>query len=146
MPLTPDDKNFLKAIYNNLKPEQALQPGDPRYEPVYERPGCDKPTEELLRKIQLSDGESTLYFSGFRGSGKTTELYRLSEQLRQQGYVVLYADAVRYINPAPPIATSELLIALAGVFSEALHEQGIDIAGETYWTRHYNWLQKPTST
>ena len=34
MPLTPGDNNFLKAIYNNLTPEQALQPGDPRYEPV----------------------------------------------------------------------------------------------------------------
>ncbi len=34
MPLTPGDNNFLKVIYNNLKPEQALQPGDPRYEPV----------------------------------------------------------------------------------------------------------------
>ncbi len=141
MALTSDDKSFLKLIYNRLKPEEPLDPGDPRYESVYDRPGCDDPTSEIFSKIQLSDRESTLFFSGFSGSGKTTELRRLRKRLLDEGYFVLYADALDYINPALPIQISDLLIVLAGAFSEALEEQGINIGSESYWTRLYNYLK-----
>lgn len=53
-------------------------------------------------------------FSGFRGSGKTTELFRLKKSLEESGYVVLYGDALKYLNPAQEIDISDLLIVLAG--------------------------------
>ena len=142
MPLTPDDEKFLKKVFNNLKPDEPLRPGDARYEPVYDRPDCVDPVAKVFRKIQLSDGESTIFFSGFRGSGKTTELNRLRAHLESRGYFVLYADAIQYVNSALPIAISDLLIALAGAFSDALGENGMDIAGENYWTRLVHWLTK----
>jgi hypothetical protein len=72
--------------------------------------------------------------------GKTTELFRLQERLTHRGYVVLYADALDYINPSAPIEISDLLIILAGAFSDALQELEIDVSSETYWTRFSHWL------
>jgi hypothetical protein len=54
----------------------------------------------------------------------------------------LYADALDYVNPAAPIEISDLLIILAGAFSDALQKMEIDIAAENYWTRIWNWLSR----
>jgi len=95
----------------------------------------------LQERIELAASESLNLFSGFRGSGKTTELFRLRERLVNKGYIVLYANALNYINPADRIEISNLLIVLAGAFSDALQEEyHIDLRGETYWTRLKNWL------
>lgn len=142
MPLTADDRQFLKRIYQELK-DEPLQPGDPLYQPIYDHPGCEDPIELLQNGIEFADVESLNLFSGFRGSGKTTELFRLRKRLEEAGYVVLYADALDYINPALPIEISDLLIILAGAFSDAIQEHhDVDLRSETYWTRFWNWLTK----
>ena len=141
MPLTPDDRQFLKQVYRDLD-DKPLQPGDPRYQPPYQHEGCEDPIQLLKNSIEFSEVESLHLFSGFRGSGKTTELFRLRKQLEDEGYVVLYADALDYISPAAPIQIFELLTILAGAFSDAVQEHGIDLAAEGYWTRFWNWLSK----
>ena len=42
----------------------------------------------------------------------------MRKRLVDENYFVLYADALDYINPALPIQISDLLIVLAGAFSE----------------------------
>src|SRR5271169_3148049 len=111
-------------LYQGLE-DRPLQPGDPLYQPVYGHPGCEDPIQLLQDNIEFADSESLNLFSGFRGSGKTTELFRLQQRLEQSGYVVLYADALDYINPSAPIQISDLLIILAGAFSDTLQEQHI---------------------
>jgi hypothetical protein len=140
MPLSAYDRVFLKQVFANLKPD-ALKPGDSRYENVYDRPGCEDPIGMILNQIELSLGESTVFFSGFRGSGKTTELFRLQKELQDLGYVVLYADALDYINPSLPIEISDLLIVLAGAFGEALAGHAVPINTTTYWGRFWKWLR-----
>src|SRR5271169_4222098 len=126
-------------LYQGLE-DRPLQPGDPLYQPVYGHPGCEDPIQLLQNSIEFADSESLNLFSGFRGSGKTTELFRLRQRLTDSGYVVLYADALDYINPSAPIEISDVLIVLAGAFSDALEELKIDIKSEAYWTRLRNWL------
>ena len=75
MPLSAADREFLKGLYRKLQ-DGPLEPGDPLYEPVYQAPGCDDPIDKLERRIEYADVESLSLFSGFRGSGKTTELFR----------------------------------------------------------------------
>jgi hypothetical protein len=140
VPPETDQFEFLKRVYQNLAEDEPLKPGDPRYEPVYALPGCEDPVRELERKIRFAGRESISFFSGFRGSGKTTELFRLREKLEGLGYTVLYADALQYLNPALPIEIQDLLIVLAGAFGDALEAQDIDITSDSYWTRLYNWL------
>lgn len=128
-------------MYQDLD-DRPLQPGDPRYQPPYGHVGCDDPVARLQDSIELAEGESLNLFSGFRGSGKTTELFRLRERLTDDGYVVLYADALDYLSPAAPIQIAELLTILAGAFSDAVQDLGIDVASESYWTRFSNWLTR----
>lgn len=96
--------------------------------------------EELERRIEYADVESLSLFSGFRGSGKTTELFRLRKRLRDAGVTVLYADALEYIDPASPVEIADLPIVLAGAFSDALVRERIDISVDSYWTRLRNSL------
>jgi hypothetical protein len=142
MALTQADEELLQYAYNNLNPEIALKPGDDRYEHIYDRPECPDPIHKISKRIKLSGVESTTFFSGFRGSGKTTELFRLKKSLEDSGYFVLYADALSYINSSLPIEITDLLIVLAGAFSDALAERSVQIASESYWTRLWNWMTK----
>lgn len=141
MPVTSNDREFLKSIYREID-DRPLDAGDPRYDPPCDHPGCDDPIRRLENSILFAERESLNLFSGFRGSGKTTELFRLRRRLTDSGYVVLYADALDHINPAAPIEISDVLIVLAGAFSDALEELKIDIKSEAYWTRLRNWLTK----
>lgn len=135
------DARLLKqALYRRLN-DKELKPNDELYEPIYERAGVEDPVTLMQRCVEFSETESIQMFSGFRGSGKTTELLRLKQCLEAQGYVVLYADAIDYLNPAEEVDISNLLIALAGAFSDALVKEKIaSIAKDTYWNRILNFL------
>src|SRR5688500_4143659 len=118
------DEQFLKGLYQNLA-DRPLEPDHPFRVAVYDRQGAEDPVDSMSRHIRYTDVQSMQMFSGFRGSGKTTELFRLRKDLEERGYVVLYGDALEYLNPAEPIDISNLLIVLAGAFSDALREMEI---------------------
>jgi hypothetical protein len=142
MPLGQSDRSFLKQVYKDLG-DEPLQPDSPFYEPVYETLGLDDPVQQISTLIDFGGVESIRLFSGFRGSGKTTELLRLKRKLEAQGYFVLYADALKYVNAAEPIEITDLLMVLAGAFSDALEERlGVDNARETYWDRLWAFLNR----
>lgn len=143
MALSQDDRAFLKQTFQNLDPNKALEPGDPFYQPLYELPGCDDPVDLLQRHIEFSGTESRQLFSGFRGSGKTTELLRLKRQLEEDGYIVFYTNALEYIDPSQPIDITDLLIVIAGAFSDEVEkfDPEIKLRSEAYWTRFWNYLK-----
>lgn len=135
-------RQFKKRIYQNLT-DKPLKPGDAFYEPIYQRPGAEDPVDLMAQRIEFSDVESLQMFSGFRGSGKTTELFRLKQQLEEQGYVVLYGDALTYLNSSQEIDISDLLLGLAGTFSDALESEGFGRTDtDNYWNRFANFLTR----
>jgi hypothetical protein len=134
MALNPADRAFLKQTYQDLA-DKPLPPDSPFYEPVYQELGLDDPVQQIATLIDFAGIESIRLFSGFRGSGKTTELFRLRRALEAQGYFVLFADALSYVNAAEPIEITDLLMVLAGAFSDALETRlKVDVARQTYWT------------
>ena len=138
----PEDFEFLKGIYQKLE-DQPLEPGDPMYQPIYDHLGPEDPVVLMRKHIRYSAEESVQLFSGFRGSGKTTELNRLRTRLEEDGALVLYADFLRYLNPSEPVEITDLLLVLAGAFSDALEERlGQGIIRESYWTRVVHYLGK----
>ena len=142
MPLTDQEFDFLQGIFQRLT-EEPLRPGeDDRYEPIYETFENDDPIERLARAIRFSSGHSRQFFSGFRGTGKSTELYRLKARLEAENYLVYYANALEYLNPALPIEIGDLLVILAGAFSEAVEarEKEVGLLKESYWERLRNFL------
>ncbi len=62
-------------------------------------------------------------FSGFRGTGKTSELLRLKSTLEQSGYVVLYADVQQFHSLVRDVTVEELLYIIAGALGEAAAEE-----------------------
>jgi hypothetical protein len=140
--LTPDDDTFLALVHDNLRPEQPLDAGSPFYEPLHnEALGEHDPVRLMQREVTLSRVQSLQLFSGFSGGGKTTELLRLKSILETRGYLVLYADALTYLNPSEPVDISDLIMVLAGSFSDALADLAeVDIEGESFWTRFANFL------
>jgi hypothetical protein len=144
MAFTPDERQLQKRLFQCLA-DEALKPGSKFYEPIYEHAGSEDPVVLMRVLIELTATESIQMFSGFRGSGKTTELFRLKKSLEAEGYVVLYGDALEYLNPAQEIDISDLLIVLAGTFSDALEAEGLgDIGRDDYWTRLKNYLTTTT--
>jgi hypothetical protein len=141
MPLPKEDVDFLKLIYANLK-DEALQPGSHLYEPVYSSSGFDDPVLKFYTSIDFDGAESIRLFSGFRGSGKTTELLRLKKYLEDRDYLVVYANALNYVNPSEPLEISELLMAVAGAFGDELDNLlGSTIISESFWQKILNILK-----
>jgi AAA ATPase domain len=136
-----DDNEFLKIFYRQVA-DTALDPAsDRRYEPLYgdgaEAIGED-PIEFLARTIEWLEGESVQLLSGFRGTGKSTELRRLRDRLQAKGYHVVLLDMEDHVNMTAEIDVSDFLMALAGAFSEALTAPsllGADPKQQGYWTR-----------
>lgn len=135
MPLSKDDREFVRGLYRRVV-DQPLEPDDPLYEPIHEQLNEDDPVAIMQRRIELADVQTMQLFSGFSGSGKTTELFRLRRNLREQGYVVLYADALKYVDPFDPLPIGDMLMVAAGAFSDAIEEDlGIDLRSESFWQR-----------
>ena len=137
--MTPEDKLFLRDFFRAVA-ERALEPVDDCYVPLYGEGGVatDDPVELLARGIEWTPGQSVQLFSGFRGTGKSTELRRLRHRLRESGYLVVLCDMESFVNLSTPIDVSDFLMALMGAFSEALEDPGFlgkDVAHQSYWER-----------
>ncbi|MDD1741063.1 MAG: hypothetical protein LUQ51_03685, partial [Methanothrix sp.] len=77
----------LKEAYNNFYVEPLKS--DQEFAEFYvERPGVS-PMIDLKDRIEIADREEKYLFLGFRGSGKSTELYRLEAALDENRFIVV---------------------------------------------------------
>jgi len=142
MTLTQADEDYLKQTLKRLS-DRPLEPGDPLYVPIYDQPGVEDPMAKIALLIETAEVESIQLFSGFKGSGKTTELFRLRSMLEKKGHFVLYADALDYLDVGAPVDENTVLLAVAGAFSEALERKlGENLPRENFWQRLNNFLAK----
>ena len=78
----------LKEAYNNFYVEPLKE--DQEIADFYvERPGSISPMLDLRDRIQLAIRREKYLFLGFRGSGKSTELYRLEAALDKSRFLVV---------------------------------------------------------
>lgn len=139
---TQDDRAFRKAFFRNVS-DKPLEPTDPRYVTLY--PSAEDPVQLLATAIDYAEGESVQLFSGYRGAGKSTELRRLREYLRREGYLVVLCDFEDYLDMSTAVDISDFLICAAGAFADELVKDDLlDQAerGETYWERFANFLTR----
>lgn len=136
------DRDFRKWLSQRLIVDSPLEPDDELYEPLYANVD-GSPIDLIYEDIDISEVESLNFISGFRGSGKTTELFRLRKRLKDQGYFVAYANAMDYLLPSEPVEITDFLMVLAGAFSQAIEEElKIDLAHEGFWARLVNYFTK----
>lgn len=136
-----DQDLYLRDFYRALR-DYPLEPDDPRYIHLYEEGelAAADPVAELATTIEWTAMESKQLFSGFRGTGKSTELRRLKQMLESQGNTkVVLCDMEGYLDLHTPVDISDFLISAAGAFSDELEEDpellGEDMLEESYWTR-----------
>ncbi len=105
----------------------------------------------MVRAIRLAGGSkvarSTHLFSGFRGTGKTTELSRVAELLRAHGFTVLRVSARKYHHLSAALSLEELAVLLAAGIGEAAMEtlgeaQLPSLAKQGVWERIGGSLQR----
>ena len=146
VPMTPEERNFLRDFFRQVS-DQPIQPMDPRYIPLYEYPEMadDDPVELMARAIEWTPGGSVQLLSGYRGTGKSTELMRLAERLRENDFLVFRCDIEDYLNMSVPVDVSDFLMAISGAFGDAVSEanSGRDHpTHEGYWERLVNFLTR----
>jgi hypothetical protein len=138
------DRDTLRRWIANCDPQAPIDPSDERYfdldrvnvgGEVLSLRGDDH-IEGLYDGVTLSQGQSCQLFSGFSGTGKSTELRRLARLLENDGYSVLLVNAQDYHDLGHPLAIEDLLVIIAGAFGDATTERlGSDVLKDSYWQR-----------
>ena len=90
--------------------------------------------------------ETCQLFSGFSGSGKTTELYRLKKRFDEAGDTpthCVYVDFEKYLDRYVPVSVSDVLRVLASALDEeATRAEGKDPAASAgYLKRFYEFIR-----
>lgn len=143
------DNEFLKGFYQRLI-DRPLDPVTDKslYVPLYAAFATSPtdPVSEIQATIEWLPVQSTQLFSGFRGTGKSTELRRLRRQLEGNGSVVVLCEMQDYLNLTTAVDVSDFLLAAAGAFGDELAKdpalQGKSVIREGYWTRFWAFLNR----
>lgn len=141
-----------KRLYNAFDPRRSLPPDDPfnvdidRREP--QARGYPWATR-LADMVVLPEAPAQVFFSGLRGSGKSTELKRMAARLErpeQGGYRVAFIDANDSIDLLNPIDVPDLLAALVhGAEQRVLEAESRDpeeALQEGFLARTWAWLTR----
>ena len=113
----------LRYFFNRCKPEAPIPADDPENWYVdFDTKGLrgERCIDALFSTIDLAEEPTYQLFTGFPGSGKTSELYRLVQRLERDDYFVVYADALESIDIHNEVAYSDVLIALGLAVDRAL--------------------------
>jgi hypothetical protein len=134
--MTPDELYELQRYVALCDPERPLvRPDDPLYEPLDRGDpvrgselSCIDEMAQTIRRREPT-GDTCQLFTGFPGSGKTTELMRLKASLEADKVVpthVVFIDFEKYIDIYTPISVTDLLRVLAYALDrEATVEEAI---------------------
>ena len=127
-----------------LETDEALTPNDPRYVPglhgTAEEDVISALLEEILTRPAL--GSHLFYFTGQRGTGKSTELRRLEQLLKAENTEVIRFDSLDFITETEPVSVeSVLLLVTAGLAAWADEHYKQDFLTAGAWTRFADWLK-----
>ena len=147
-------ETFLREFFRNTDPMESLNDGDPRYVRLYHDPDHDEadPVKALRNVIDWSSEQSAQLFSGFRGTGKSTELRRLAKILNDvprdgSSYAVFFCDMQQHMNMTTAVEISDFLISMAGAFGEQVQaDLGEKVLDTSYYTRAVEFLTRTKVT
>jgi hypothetical protein len=86
------------------------------------RDGSFHPREQLRRAIRNSATAERYFFTGMRGSGKSTELRRLKRDLEDDDVVVFYADMTEYLPLNSPVEIGDFLLVVVSALANCMHD------------------------
>lgn len=121
---------------------QPLDVSDPYYVPnLHGKDGYDV-ILRLQEAIEDTDGTGLYYFTGQRGTGKSTELRRLETGLNAGSYRCIRFDALSYLNDTQPIDAHMLMLIVAAGIGDWIGNKypEKDAKAESPLSRFCNWL------
>jgi energy-coupling factor transporter ATP-binding protein EcfA2 len=139
------DKQQLRQFRAALvETDVSLTPDDPRYVPgLHGTPEEDVISalfEEILTRPALDS--HLFYFTGQRGTGKSTELRRLEQLLQAESAQVIRFDSLDFITETEKVTVeSILLLVTAGLAAWADENYKQDFLTAGAWTRFSDWLK-----
>jgi len=121
----------------------ALDPTSRYYVPDLHGSNANDVVKLLERTLKRKEKSALVYFSGQRGTGKSTELKRLTTLLNgdptSRAFMI---DALEFISDSHPLELIDLVLVMALAFAERLHtEYGADFLHESIAGRFGNWLE-----
>lgn len=138
------DKQQLRQFRAALvETDEALSPTDPRYVPDLHGTPEEDVIRALLEEILThpADSSQLFYFTGQRGTGKSTELRRLEQLLLGEQAQVIRFDSLDFITETEKVTVeSVLLLVTAGLAAWADTHYKEDFLHAGAWTRFSNWL------
>jgi hypothetical protein len=131
----------LACFYGRLRSDLPAELED--YVDWQKELGLDDVKESVLTQLTLSraNGDSTqVLITGQKGTGKSTELYRLRERLRDQHVFVAYENGEFLEQMGSDLTAGDLLYFAAERLVSDLHETGI-VTNGVAWTGFWNSLK-----
>lgn len=146
------DESQLSLYYNRCN-DDALAPGDQRYvdiDSMEGRPRGISWADRIARGLVLSRKPVRLLVTGLRGTGKSTELLKLAEQLgREDGphHLVVLIDGSEVLDTANEIDIPDILTAIVHATERRVLQaaEGIDpdqALQDGFATRLWTWLTR----
>jgi len=121
----------ITRLFQVCDPLESLHPDDPRWVDFSEVRGEDNVVESFARDIRRAraDGANVKLFSGHRGIGKTSELFRLKALLEKggdgrPGFVVVYCDVSEKLDEND-LDFPDLLVFVAAQLQQQLAGMGL---------------------
>jgi len=140
--MQPDSPAALaraKYWFNRCRPDVPVPADDPEHWYVdFDGQSLrgERCTATAASTINLAAHPTCQLFTGFQGSGKTSELYRLIGVLERDEHFVVYADAQRSINLQDELAYPEVLITLGLAAGQAI-DQLQEKSAAAQWARRF---------
>lgn len=139
------DKQKLRQFRAALvETDVPLPPDDPRYVPGLHGTAEEDVISALVEEILMRHAQAShlFYFTGQRGTGKSTELRRLEGLLLGEAAQVIRFDSLDFITETEKVTVeSILLLVTAGLAAWADEHYHEDFLTATGWTRFAKWLQ-----
>ena len=107
------------------------------------RDGDINPRTRLLRSILRNNSADRYFFTGMRGSGKTTELLKLKAELEGKGFVAFYADMSEFLPENEPVKIGDFMLLLVSVLADRVMDRyGKDFTKESFFTEFFAFLSR----
>lgn len=151
---------ILQRLYNACNPDEPLDPADPRNVKIDEMGTAEHRVRganwvsRLARQIELSGSTPVCrYFTGLRGTGKSTELRRLAERLGREDGAHLFTvviDAEEALDLTAEVDIPDILASLVfGAERAVLKLEGRDpddALTDGFGRRFWSWLTRTDVT
>lgn len=102
------------------------------------------PRKQLHHAIRNSASAERYFFTGMRGSGKSTELRRLKRDLEDESFVVFYVDMTEYLPLNSPVEIGDFLLVVVSALANCVYEDprfAKDLARQGALERFVKFLQ-----